>query len=247
MTVRVLVAIFGLGLTGAGIAAVFTTTAGAGPAALIGAGSLLVVLGALGTQIESLRYGNLEFTLRRKADEAKLRGDLKAAEVLEQAADAVSERMTRSARSYESIRGGMAAGHERTNELDKVVENARADAHDSNLDRQHVFTRLWTGSEGERVWALAVLQERPELATTRAVLEAVQRPDQKFDEYHALVLAKKFVDLPTTEQWARERIVKAVESLVDAGLLGRDTARLKVAKDILAKGASLDRGSLSSQ
>ncbi len=247
MVVRALVAIFGLGLTGAGIAAVFTTTAGAGSAALVGAGSLLVVLGALGAQIESLRYGNLELILRRKADEAKLRGDPKSAEILEQAADTVSGRMTKTARSYESIRGGMASSHERTKELDKIVEEARADAHNSNFDQQYVFTQLWTGSEGERVWALAVLQERPELATTGAVLEAVQRPDQKCDEHHALVLAKNFVELPTTSQWARERVVKAVESLVDAGVLGKDTVRLEVAKDILAKDSSVERGPLSSQ
>jgi hypothetical protein len=48
---------------------------------------------------------------------------------------------------------------------------------------------LWTGSAGARAWALGVLQARPELATTRAVLETLQRPEHMHDQYHALVLA----------------------------------------------------------
>ena len=91
----------------------------------------------------------------------------------------------------------------------KSLNQAKNDAHADDLDEEEVLQALWTGSEGTRVWALGVLQERPELATPRAVLESVQQPDEMFDQYHALLLAKAFISLPTTRAWTKERIRKA--------------------------------------
>jgi hypothetical protein len=114
----------------------------------------------------------------------------------------------------------MPASPERTAKMDRIIAEAKRDAHAADLDPEEVLSLLWTGSEGARVWALGVLQERPELATTRAVLEAVQRPDQMFDQYHALVLAERFMSLPTTRTWARERIAAAVRAQLESGALG---------------------------
>jgi hypothetical protein len=83
------------------------------------------------------------------------------------------------------------------------------------------------------VWALGVLQERPEVATTRAVLEAVQRPDQMFDQYQALVLAEQVISLPATRTWARERIARAVQEQYESGALGDDDDSIEAAERIL--------------
>ena len=149
-----------------------------------------MVLGALGAQIESLRYGNLELILRRKADEAKLRGDPKSAEILEQAADTVSGRMTKTARSYESIRGGMAPSHERTKELDKIVEEARADAHNSNS--------RWQRTSWRRTRPSSEALSRPSNARA-ARAEALPKeplrcpPDLSQSLIHLLTLARSVV------------------------------------------------------
>jgi hypothetical protein len=175
-----------------------------------------------GDQLESLRFGDLEIRLRRKADEAASRGDLEAAEVLERAADIVGQRVKKTAAAYKSVRGGMPAGPERTAKMDAIIAEARTDAHAHDIDSEEVLSLLWTGSEGARVWALGILQERPELATPRAVLDAVQHPDEMFDQYHALVLADLVLRLPTTRAWTRERVFDAVRFQLQSGALGND-------------------------
>jgi hypothetical protein len=225
----------GLGLAAAGVAAVFTTESDTGAAALLTAGVLIVLFVVLisGDRLESLRYGNIELVLRRKADEAASRGDLETAEVFQRAADTLGQRIAKVARSYKTVRSGMPPGDERTAKMDAIIADAQSDAHAPDIDENEVLSLLWTGSEGARVWALGVLQERPDLATTRAVLEAVQRPDQMFDQYQALVLAERFVSLPTTRTWARERVANAVQAHLKAGELGNDSDSLEVAKRVL--------------
>jgi hypothetical protein len=227
------IAVLGLGLVAAGVVAVFVTESGTGAAALVTVGALLLFFAALGDRLESLRYGDLELVLRRKAEQAKNRGDLEAAKVLQQAADTVGQRVARVARSYSNMRADLRAGPERTALMEGIIAEARRDAHAPDVDRDDVLRLLWTGSEGARIWALGVLQERPDFATTRAVLEAVQRPDQMFDQYHALVLAERFVTLPATSRWARERVVTAVRAQVGSGALGSDRDCLEEAQRVL--------------
>ncbi|MET7808661.1 hypothetical protein [Micromonospora chersina] len=214
-------AVLGLGLTAAGAVAVFTTD-NAGAGALLVIGAILMLFGAFGDRLESLRYGDLELVLRRKADEAAGRGDSEAAEILQRAADTVGQRVAKVAHLYGTVRGAMPAGPPRTARMEGLITEARRDARATDLDAEEVLRLAWTGSEGARVWALGVLQERPELATTRVVLEAVQRPDQMFDQYQALVLAERFVALGTTGPWARARIAAAVSGRLESGALGTD-------------------------
>jgi hypothetical protein len=229
--VSLALAVLGLALAATGVRAVFTTDSDTGAAALLTVGTILVLFAALGDRLTSLRYGDLELVLRDKADEAKRRGDVEAAEVLERAADTVGHRVARVARSYETVRGSMPAGPERTAMMDRIIDEAKRDAEAPDLDPEEVLRLLWTGSEGARVWALGVLQARPELATTRAVLEAVQRPDQMFDQYHALLLAERFVSLPATRKWARERIADAVQAQIRK--LGTNSSSHEAARRVL--------------
>lgn len=226
-------ALIGLGAAAAGAVAVFTTDSGAGAAALLTVGGVFVLVAVLNDRLESFRYGNLEVALRDKSEEAASRGDMKAAEVFERAAATLRQRATRTRRSYRAVRSGLPGGPERTAKMDEIITEARRDAYAPDVNDDDVLTCLWTGSEGTRVWALGVLQARPELATTRAVLEAVQRPDQMFDQYQALLLAERFSALETTHTWARERIATAVRGQLESGALGDDRDSLLVANRIL--------------
>ncbi|KRF39992.1 hypothetical protein ASH01_19585 [Terrabacter sp. Soil811] len=223
----------GIVLIGAGVVAVFRTTNDVGSAALLSFGGVLFVLGAMGDRLESLRYGDLEVVLRRKAKEAAKKGETETAEVLERAADRISGRAKKIQRSYQAVRTNMPSGAQRTALMDQIIREARADAHDPDLDEERVLGLLWTGSEGARVWALGVLQERPQLATVRAVLEAVIRPDQMFDQYQALLLAERYLALPDVREWPRKRIQQAVRIQFDSGALGKDQNSLSVAKRII--------------
>ena len=234
LVIRGLLALVGLGLVGVGVAAVFSTDGGAGSATLVGVGSLLVLFGALGDQLESLRFGDLEVRLLRKRDEAARRGDREEAEALQRAADIVGKRARKTAAAYKSVRNGMPAGPNRTAIMDDLVERASADAQAHDLDGEQVLQLLWSGSEGARVWALAVLQKRPEFATPRAVLDAIQHPDQMFDQYQALILADNFVKSGTSAIWTLERVGEAVHDQLHSGNLGTDEPAIHYARLVLA-------------
>jgi hypothetical protein len=227
--------ILGLALIATGIAAVFTTTNDVGSAALMAMGGLLFLLGAIGDRLESLRYGDLEVVLRRKAEEASKRGDTETAQALQRAADRIASRVKSSSHSYKRIRSSMPAGQPRTEQMQEIILAAHDDATDPSLDEEQVLQLLWTGSEGARVWALGVLQQKPELATVRSILEAVSRPDQMFDQYQALVLAEAFLEHPSIRAWSRERILRAVRHQLDSGALGEDEDSLRVARRILGQ------------
>ncbi len=225
-------ALLGLALAGTGVAAVFTTDSDTGAAALLGVGIILVLFVAIGERLELLRYGDLELVLRRKADEAAKRGDHDAANALRHAADTVSGRVERAAHTYKAVRR-MKPGHRRTDRLDEIVEEGRQAAHEREIDEEEVLRVVWTGSAGARAWALGVLEERPEFATTRAILEALERPEHVHDQYHALVLADRFLALDTTERWASNRIADKVRHLRASGAFGTDADCLNASAELL--------------
>src|SRR5579885_2234632 len=68
-------AALGLALLGAGTAAVFISQNDVGSGAMLTLGGLMFLLGAMGDRLASLRYGDLEIVLRRKAEEARKGGD----------------------------------------------------------------------------------------------------------------------------------------------------------------------------
>ena len=230
---RGLLALLGLGLVGTGIAGIFAANSEAGAATLVGVGSVLVLVGAIGDQLESLRFGDLELRLRREAVAAVSRGDLATAKALEHAADALHQRVKLATQAYKSLRTEMPAGEERTRKMEKILQEGIDDAGAPDLDEEDVLRLLWTGPEGARVWALGVLQERPELATPRSVLEAIQHPDQMFDQAQALILADQFVISGTSEIWALERVGKAVHDHLHSGALGTHQDSLKWARQTL--------------
>jgi hypothetical protein len=187
---RGLLALLGLGLVATGIAGIFTANSEAGAATLVRIGTLLVLFGAIGDQLETLRFGDLELRLRQEAAAAVSRGDVQTAKALERAADALRQRVKLATRAYKSLRTEMPAGYERTQKMNEILNEGKRDAKAPDLDEEDVLRLLWTGPEGARVWALGVLQELPRLATPRAVLEAIQHPDQMFDQCQALILAE---------------------------------------------------------
>ena len=144
-------AVLGLGLAATGVAAVFLAESDTGAAALLTIGVILVLFAAVGDRLESLRYGDFELVLRRKADEAARRGDIVEAKALQRAADTVAQRVARLARSYTTVRGSMPAGLQRTAEMDRIIQEAETNADRPDIDQEEVLSLLWTGSEGARV------------------------------------------------------------------------------------------------
>jgi hypothetical protein len=233
--------ILGLALAAVGIVAVFTSASDGGTAALIGFGALLLLLATMGDRLESLRFGDLELRLRRAADDADKRGDHEAAKTIRDAADTLGGRAATAKDRYAKLRREMPAGWNRTTQMEQLVTEAKKEAHAAELDQEEILRMLGTGSEGARVWALSILQERPGLASPRAVLDAIERPDNMFDWYHALILGQKFAALGTTRAWHLERLAGVVQAQLDADAYGNDDDCIDEAEVLFRLASGLSR------
>src|SRR5215218_5635620 len=170
--VDVAVAALAIGLIAVGAVGVFESDNGAGVAALLASGTVLLMVVALGERIESLRWGEVELTLRRKADEAAAAGDTQLERELRTAADALEHRAAPVAASYEAVRGSMGSRPERTRAMEAEIGRAREDATRDQFDPAELARLFRDGRERERVYVLGVLQAPPELATAEFVLDA---------------------------------------------------------------------------
>ena len=58
--------------------------------------------------------------------------------------------------------------------------------------------------------------------TIRGLLEAIERPEDQFDWYQALLLADEYINLQSTRQWAIERICRVVQTQLDTQAYDKD-------------------------
>ena len=231
--VDVAVAALSVGLISVGTVGVFESDNGAGVAALLVSGTVLLMVVALGERIESLRWGDVELTLRRKADEAAAAGDTQLEKQLRSAADALARRAAPVAASYEAVRGSMGSGPERTRAMEAEVARAREDAFREQFDAAELASLFRDGREGERVYVLGVLQERPEFATAELVLEAIRSPRSAFEQYHSLLLAERSLQHVTAAEGIA--VTSAVARAAESWQFKRDSDRAAVAQRILQR------------
>jgi hypothetical protein len=225
------IAALAVALIGAGAVAVFAVRNGTGAAALLTAGVALLALVILRERIETLRWGDLELTLRRQADVAAAQGDYELERGLRAAADSLANRAAPIAGSYETVRSSMPAGPERTAAMEAEVARAREDARSGSFDREQVVELFRTGTAGQRIYALGIMQEHPGLATVDVVLDAVRSPHSPFEHYHSLLLAERVASSLTAAE--KEALEIAVRQQLDSRRFRRDSDRLSVANQIL--------------
>jgi hypothetical protein len=227
------VAALSTGLIAVGAVGVFETDNGAGVAALLASGTVLLMVVALGERIESLRWGDVELTLRRKADEAAAAGDVRLERELRDAADTLARRAAPVAASYEAVRGSMGSGPERTRAMEAEIARAREDAISGRFDPGELASLFRDGREGQRVYVLGVLQERPELATAELVLDAIRGPRSPFEQYHSLLLAERALGHFSDAE--RAAVGSAVGRAAESWKFKRDSDRATVAQRILER------------
>ena len=83
---------------------------------------------------------------------------------LKAAADSLASRAAPIAGSYETVRSSMRAGPERTAAMEAEVARAREDARSGSFTAEDVVELFSNGTDGQRIYALGIMQEHPELA-----------------------------------------------------------------------------------
>ena len=238
---RWVAAVLGLAVLAVGGVATFRSTNGAGSAALVVGGIALLVLGGLGDRIELLKVGNVEFHIRaaarqliRRADELERQGDSAGAEQLREEARHLLRQASPAARRYEELRRTQPTGPQRTAELYKaLVDVARQLSKDQHPSAEFVRSMFRSDREGERVFALVLMQEDPDTGDLASVLDAISRPRSAFEQYQALAAALEM--LSRLDSSERERLASAIRQQLESGeWITPSTGRYSLAQRILS-------------
>jgi hypothetical protein len=230
----------GVGLLAAGAVAVFATNNGTGSAALVAIGAALLIAAGMWDRLESLEFAGTKLQLRiveqlrDSAAKAEARGDTAGAAALRAEAQALLDEARPVAASYEQLRESLAAGPERTAELERQVEKAREAARQGDHERAEVVRLFETGTDGERIYALALMLEDERLRDFAASSDAIEHSRSAFEQYYGLYLAQLM--LPTlTEAQRRELQTMLTEWRGNASHIRPGTQRWTVAQHVLSQ------------
>jgi hypothetical protein len=221
-----------------GTAAVFVTLNGTGAAVLITFGGILLVLALLGDRIDSFEFGGTRLRLRAAADrlaaaaESERQGDAETAMRLRDEAQSLLAGAGPFASGYRMTRDAMRPGVERTMALDMIVAGAGQLAAEREFDPEAVAGWLRSGSEEERVTALAMMRARPDLRDLEGVLAAIRQPRTPFEQFQAMQVARQMLgDLSP----AQRQLLAAVLTSQRGWRFRHDASRSQLSDDILAE------------
>lgn len=230
----------GIALVAAGGVATFLSSNGAGSAGLVTGGVVLLLFVLLGERLESLKVGNVEFHLReaarqltRQAADLEAQGNIEAAERLREEAQRLLLRASPAARAYEELRRATPPGAQRIIELRKIVDDAHEYSRSEHPSAEAVREIFYSGGDGERVYALALMQEDPVVGDVDCIVEAVRSSHSAFEQGQALAAALRLI--PRLGAADRARLGEAVrDQLHPDGHIARSTYRSRLASEILS-------------
>jgi hypothetical protein len=236
--IRLTAAVFGSGLALAGAAAVFVTANSAGAASLVIAGTAVGTLAMFADSVQSVKAGNFELVLtaaklRTAAQDAERKGRSEEAEVLRGQAELLLLAAQPVASAFERVRQEMSPGPERTVRQESLIKMAREAAHGFSDDAGPAVEKLFdAGTDGQRIFAIGVMQGKPKLASTRVVETALKDSHTAFEQFQALVLALEMVKHDPESKETR-LLRSLIEQMRAEGKFADGTDRGGVARRIL--------------
>lgn len=170
--------------------------------------------------------------LLQAADDAEASGDSKLAAEIRATAAASGL-----AAAYESLRSIEKPSWTRTQKLEELVRRGMEEARSAgnSLTAKIVADQFNIGTEGARITALAYMEGRNELIDVHVLSQAIEKPSSAFEQYHALVVAREWVDgANPPDQVSRGVLETAVESALASEHLSDDRGsdRLRLATEI---------------
>lgn len=236
---RVVGVVIGLLTLVSGAIAVFGTDNEVGSAALVTAGVAILGLAVFGNRLRAFEVAGVRLELIRQAEDAQLEaaaarasGELDRAEQLENHAQSLLMAASAVGSRYEHLRATEQPGWNRTSRMETLLRDAR-DLDTERLTATDVARIFDTGTDGNRIAALALIERSPRLATGSVLVDGILRSRSAFEQYHALVAAERALDHLAADD--RSRVGEAVEAVL-AGPLGESSSdRRTVARRIAAR------------
>lgn len=230
------VAVGALTLTAGGVA-VFVTDNELGSTALVTAGVVIAGLAVFGNRIEAVEAAGVRLELerqarrvRKQAQLARVAGEVDRAEELEDRARSLLAAATAVGSRYERIREKEPSGWDRTARMEGALRTVRA-LDTEGLSGADVARIFATGTDGNRIVALALLESSPHLATADVLVEGIRDSRSTFEQYHALTATELALDHLSPQDRARVR--EAVEQVLAGPLGERSSDRRTVARRLV--------------
>jgi hypothetical protein len=221
----------------AGGVAVFQTDNEVGSAALVTAGVAIAGLAQFANRIQAFEAAGVRLEMIREAkdaqeeaDKARASGEIDRAEQLERRAQSLLEAASNVGSRYEQLRATQPSGWDRTSRMESVLREARS-IDTNGLTPSHVETIFDAGGEGNRVFALAVIEGSPDLGSANVLVDGILHSRSPFEQYHALKATESAIDYLSSEDRAEVR--SAVESALEGPLGDKSSDRRTLARRIL--------------
>ncbi|MDM7853885.1 hypothetical protein [Cellulomonas alba] len=237
--------VIGLVTLAAGGVAVFATDNEVGSAALVTAGAVVLGLAVFGNRVRAFEVAGVRLELlrqaadvRQEAEQARASGEVGRAEQLENHAQSLLMAAGLVGSRYERLRATEPPGWGRTSRMEQVLRDAR-DLDTERLEPADVEGIFDTGTDGNRIFALALIERSPRLATADVLVDAIAHSRSAFEQYHALVAAERALHHLSAD--GRSRVREAVESVLDGPLGESSSDRRTVARRVAARLAQADR------
>lgn len=116
--------------------------------------------------------------------------------------------------------------------MESILRDARA-LDSSALSFKDVEGIYTTGTEGNRIVAIALIESDPRLATATVLTDAIAHSRSAFEQFHALSAAERALASLSAED--RVAVLQAVESVLDGRLEEATSDRRTVAQRILER------------
>lgn len=221
----------------AGCVAVFRTSNELGSTALVGAGVVIAGLAVFGDRVKAVEAAGIRFELERRARHARQQakralaaGETDRAEELERQAESLLAAASAVGSRYEQLRTTEPSSWDRTSRLEGMLREARA-LDTKILEASDVARIFATGTEGNRIAALAFIEGNPRLATTEVLVDGIVDSRSAFEQYHALVAAEHAINHLSTQD--RTRVRTAVQSVLAGPLGEKSSDRRSVARRLV--------------
>jgi hypothetical protein len=132
---------------------------------------------------------------------------------------------------YEQLRATEPWGTRRTGAMEDLVRQARRVTHNEAFSAQDLRNLIQSGSDGQRVMALGVMEGDTRLADAETIVSVIEAPRSAFEQYHGLYLANLLVaSMPKDQQ---TRLLGVLNSPGVIAYIGADTSRSSLRDQIL--------------
>jgi len=157
-----------------------------------------------------------------------------AAQLRREALDVLAVATPLAAR-YEELRRSSAPGAERTRAMEREIARARQFAEGSDVAPSNVRQAFLRGKDGDRIFAIGLMQGRLETADSELLADAVGRSRSVFEQHQALVVARALASEGRLNEEQRTQLREFVTSAISNGRIEADSDRHRLATEMLER------------